>query len=40
MHVLALFRGDTVRPSVSILLLENPFHVETPGMARLMGIGY
>jgi hypothetical protein len=40
MHVLTLLRGDTVRPPVSILLLEDPFHVETPGMAGLMGIGY
>ncbi len=30
MHVLTLLRGDTVRPAVSILLLEDSFRVEAP----------
>jgi len=39
MHVLTLLRGDTVRPPVSIVLLEDSFHVEAPGMAGQMCIG-
>ena len=39
MHVLTLLRGDTVRPPVSIVLLEDSFHVEAPSMAGLMCLG-
>ena len=38
MHVLALFRGDAIGSTVSVFFLEDTFHVQAPGMARLMGV--
>jgi hypothetical protein len=40
MHVLTLLGWDAVGPPVSILLLEDTFHVEASGMAGLMGVSY
>jgi hypothetical protein len=40
MHVLTLLGGDAIGSPVSILLLEDTFHVQAPSMAGLMGVSY
>jgi hypothetical protein len=40
MHVLALLGWDAIGSSVSILLLEDTFHVEASCMTWLMGVCY
>jgi len=38
-HILTLFGRDTVGTSVTVFLLEDSLHVETPGMAGLVRVG-
>jgi hypothetical protein len=38
MHVLTLLGGDAIGSPVSILLLEDTFHVQASCMAGLMGV--